>query len=93
MEVKPKAVKVFCTISGKQPFVQWLSSLRDQSAAARIKARLARVRLGNLGTTRSLGDGVKELKIDHGPGYRVYFGEAGNEIIVLLSGGDCLGSA
>jgi putative addiction module killer protein len=51
------------------------------------------VRLGNLGTTRSLGDGVKELKIDHGPGYRVYFGEAGNEIIVLLSGGDCLGSA
>ncbi len=84
----PKVLKIFRTPSGRQPFVEWLTSLRDERAAARVKTRLARLRLGNLGTTRSVGCGVQELKIDYGPGYRVYFGQVGSELIVLLCGGD-----
>ena len=88
MDVTPKTLKVFCIPNGRQPFVEWLTNLRDERAAARIKARLARVRLGNFGNTRSVGDGVQELKIDYGPGYRVYFAQVGNELVVLLCGGD-----
>jgi len=88
MEVTPKVLKIFRTANGKQPFVEWITALRDERAAARIKTRLARVRLGNLGNTRSVGDGVHELKIDYDPGYRVYFGQVGNELVILLCGGD-----
>ena len=88
MDVTPKVLKIFRTVNGKQPFIEWLTSLRDERAAARVKTRLARARLGNLGSTRPVGDGVQELKIDHGPGYRVYFGQVGNEIVILLCGGD-----
>lgn len=88
MNGTPKTLKVYCTSRGRQPFVEWIDHLRDERAAARIKVQLARVRLGNLGNTRSVGDGVQELKIDYGPGYRVYFGQAGNEIVILLCGGD-----
>lgn len=58
------------------------------AARAIIRKRLNRVRLGNLGNTRGLGSGVSELKIDFGPGYRVYYGEDGPKIVVLLVGGD-----
>jgi len=57
MDVSPKSLKVFCSSNGKQPFVEWLNLLRDERAAARIKTRLARVSLGNLGNTRSVGEG------------------------------------
>src|SRR5574337_498376 len=70
------------------PFEDWLAGLRDVAGRAVVRKRLNRVRLGNLGNTRSLGDGVWELKIDFGPGYRVYFGEDGDRIVVLLMGGD-----
>lgn len=83
-----KTLKVFCLNNGKSPFIKWLSSLKDERAAAMIKSRLARIRLGNLGHTRSLGEGVQELKIDYGPGYRIYFGQIGNDLIILLCGGD-----
>ncbi len=55
---------------------------------ARILARLARVRQGNLGDCRTVGDGVSELRVDYGPGYRVYFGQKGQTLVVLLCGGD-----
>jgi len=62
--------------------------LRDERAAAKIKSRLARLRPGNFGNARSVGESVQELKIDCGPGYRVYFGQSGNDFVILLCGGD-----
>jgi len=85
--VTPKAVVVFRTSDGHLPFDEWLRDLNDQNAVARILARLGRVRLGNLGACRSVGEGVSELRVDYGPGYRVYFGQQGRTLVVLLCGG------
>jgi putative addiction module killer protein len=65
-----------------------LDNLRDDRARARIDKRLARIQLGNLGEYRFVGEGVWELKIDYGPGYRIYFGQVGMTVILLLCGGD-----
>ena len=88
MEPIPRELLTYETEDRKCPFDEWLNGLRDVSARAIIRKRLNRVRLGNLGNTRSLGSGVWELKIDFGPGYRVYYGEDGPRIVVLLVGGD-----
>ena len=69
-------------------FGKWLSDLRDIRAKARILARLESARLGNLGDIRSVGDGVSELRIDVGAGYRVYFTRRQRVVIILLCGGD-----
>lgn len=73
---------------GEAPFICWLEGLRDRAAQARIAVRLDRVRLGNFGPVKALGDGVSELKIDYGPGYRVYFAMRGQTVVLLLIGGD-----
>ena len=69
-------------------FENWLDRLRDRSARYRIQARIDRLAGGNFGDFKSVGDSVQELRIDHGPGYRVYLIRSGNEIIVSLCGGD-----
>src|SRR6266545_1111133 len=69
-------------------FSLWLRTLRDQRAKARIVARIRRASFGNVGDVRSVGAGVSEMRIDHGPGYRVYFVRRGDTLIVLLCGGD-----
>ena len=69
-------------------FAQWLDRLRDIQARARIQARLDRMAGGNPGDVKPVGEGVSELRIDFGPGYRVYFKARGRELIVLLAGGD-----
>jgi putative addiction module killer protein len=69
-------------------FSKWLTGLRDPTARARIAARVRRLALGNAGDVRPVGEGVSELRIDHGPGYRVYFARRGSVLIVLLCGGD-----
>ena len=69
-------------------FAQWLDGLRDMKARARIQARLDRMAEGNPGDVKPVGEGVSELRIDFGPGYRVYFKSRGHEIIILLAGGD-----
>lgn len=70
-------------------FAKWLKKLRDATAKARINLRVRRIELtGNLGDYKPVGEGVSEIKIDYGPGYRVYFSRRGNEIILLLIGGD-----
>lgn len=74
--------------NGKAPFLEWLYSLRDKVAVYRVRARIDRVELGNFGMVKSLGDGVSELKIDHGPGYRVYYAMSGKTVVLLLVGGD-----
>lgn len=76
----------FIETSGHSPFADWFNSL-DAQAARRITVTLTRLRLGNLGVTRSVGSGVLECKIDFGPGYRVYFGRDGEALVILLAGG------
>ena len=69
-------------------FVRWLDGLTDEQARARIIVRIRRVSLGNPGDIKSLGGGLHEMRIDHGPGYRVYLCYRGPAIVVLLGGGD-----
>lgn len=69
-------------------FVQWLDALQDIQARARIQARIARLAAGNPGDVEPVGEGVSELRINYGPGYRVYFKKRGRELILLLAGGN-----
>lgn len=71
-----------------ETFDNWLQGLRDRRAVARINARLRNVSLGNLGDVAPVGDGVSEMRIFYGPGYRLYFIQEGSALIVLLCGGD-----
>lgn len=81
-------LRYYQTAAGARPFVAWLGGLADGQARARIQARLARVAAGNFGDVAPVGDGVLELRIDWGPGYRMYFARVGNVIVLLLCGGD-----
>ena len=71
-----------------QVFDTWLKSLKDFKAAAAITRRIARFSVGNFGAVRSIGGGLFEIKVDLGPGYRVYYVTSGRKIVVLLCGGD-----
>ena len=76
------------TVRKSDVFQSWYEDLRDQKAKARIDARIRRLELGNPGNVEPVGEGVSELKIDYGPGYRVYFVKTGKTVVVLLCGGD-----
>ena len=69
-------------------FAQWLDRLHDIHARARVQARIERLAAGNAGDVKPVGEGVSELRIDYGPGYRVYFTKRGREVVILLAGGD-----
>lgn len=71
-----------------ETFADWLDALADEEARTRIATRLVRLRNGLLGDTKYLGDAVSELRVDYGPGYRVYFTRRGQTIVILLCGGD-----
>lgn len=69
-------------------FAKWLRELRDLRAKARIQARIDRLELGNRGDIKPVGEGVAEMRVDFGPGYRLYLVQRGSELIILLAGGD-----
>ena len=69
-------------------FSDWLANLRDENARARINIRIRRLSLGNPGDVKSIGNGVSEMRVDYGPGYRIYFMKQGSSIVLLLCGGD-----
>ena len=87
-EAQPREIQRYTTPDNKVPFDQWFDSLRDINAQAKIISRLNRIADGNLGDYRSVGEGVCELKINYGPGYRIYFGQIGMTIVILICGGD-----
>ena len=70
------------------PFELWLADLRDRMARDRIEMRIRRLRIGNFGDHKPVGDGVSELRVDHGPGYRIYYGVQKRSVVVLLAGGN-----
>jgi putative addiction module killer protein len=69
-------------------YVRWFAGLRDRQARLRIVSRIRRMSLGNLGDVKPVGEGVSELRIDYGPGYRVYLVQRGQALVILLAGGD-----
>ena len=87
-EVQPQEIRLYRNTSGKSPFREWIRGLADIKAVDIINARLTRLRLGNFGDCKSVGDGVLELRVDFGPGYRIYFGRQGSQVVILLVGGD-----
>jgi putative addiction module killer protein len=82
-----KVIKIYSN-NGKEPVKDWLSKLKDKTIRVRIRRRIDRLELGNYGDHRYLSGGLFELKLDIGPGYRIYCGEEDRTIIVLLCGGD-----
>jgi putative addiction module killer protein len=87
VEAKEQEVRIYRLAAGRMPYAEWMDALSDDRARQKVDARIARLRIGNFGVARSVGDGVQELKIDFGPGYRVYFGRDGDTLVILLCGG------
>ena len=81
-------IRIYTDAAGRAPFDDWLHTLKDVQGRARIRARLARVQAGNFGDCKPLRDGVQELRVDHGPGYRVYLSRQGPVLVLLLCGSD-----
>jgi len=88
MGLEQICIEIYQNNQGKSPYITWFESIKDLKVISKISIRIARVRLGNLGDYKSLGGGLYELRIDEGPGYRVYFARPVKEnIILLLIGG------
>ena len=87
MEIKVKEIREYLTEDGRSPFRDWFKALKDLKAKAKIRVRLDLSESGNFGDFKSVGDGVSELRIDFGPGYRVYIGQDGDMLVLLLCGG------
>ncbi len=88
MLVLKREVLIYQTRDGRAPYEEWLSSLKDRTVVAKVRVRIDRLRLGNVGDCRFVGRGVYELKIDYGPGYRLYLAQEGKRVVLLLCGGD-----
>jgi len=81
-------VREYAAEDGRYPFTAWVQSLPDARMRARVAARINRLRLGNFGDAKPVGDGVMELRIHAGKGVRVYFGRIGKRVVLILAGGD-----
>jgi len=80
-------IQYYLTSGGESPYLHWLNGLRDHKAAGLASARLNRISLGNLGDCKALGAGLMELRIDHGPGYRIYFTFHGKKLVIVFAAG------
>jgi len=81
-------IQIYEKSSGKRPFESWLEDVREIHTRAKIMTRIDRLRLGNFGDCKTIGEGVSELRIHYGPGIRVYYAKTGNTVVLLLCGGD-----
>jgi putative addiction module killer protein len=81
-------IRTYETIDGQVPLNEWLGSLRDRKGRSVIRTRISRLQLGLFGDVKSVGEGVNELRISFGPGYRIYYALEGKTVILLLCGGD-----
>ena len=81
-------INEYTDANGKSPYAQWLRSLRDPRARAKVIMQVDRMELGLFGDSKPIGEGLSELRIHYGPGYRVYYGKEGQQIYLLLCGGD-----
>lgn len=82
------SIRIYRSRNGKEPFVEWMDSIKNFAAVAQVNNRVKRLILGQRGDYKRVGKGVFELRIHFGPGYRVYFAEYGKEVVILLLGGD-----
>lgn len=87
METIEFKIRVYSTLEGKTPFIDWLNSLKDPEARAKIRVRIDRLSLGNFGDCRHLTGKIWELRFHFGPGYRLYFGRDENSLVIFLLGG------
>ncbi len=87
MDHAPIQIRYYETAGGRFPFEEWLYAL-DGAIRQRVQARLSRVRLGHMGDAEPVGEGVYEIKLDLGPGYRIYYGVRGRQLVILLYAGD-----
>ena len=88
LTVHPRELQIYRTQNGREPFTEWLESISDQRTQNRIQRRVDRLEEGNFGDHKSVGEGVFELRFHFGAGYRIYFGEINNTVLLLLCGGD-----
>jgi putative addiction module killer protein len=86
-EIVPRKVENYVTENGDDVFQAWMSGLKDLRARVLVDKTIAKIRLGNFGDHKGVGEGVQEIRLDHGPGYRIYYAEHGNTLIILLCGG------
>lgn len=87
-EIRPKHVLIYVDADGSEPYTDWINSLKDRKGRERIMTRIQRLEYGLYGDCEPVGEGVFELRMFFGPGYRVYFGEDEDNIVILLCGGD-----
>ena len=87
-DVHPRKLQIYRTPSGRAPYTKWFESIKDRKTRARIQTGVDRLRSGNFSNCESVKGGVFELRLQFGPGYRIYFGEIGDTIVLLLCGGD-----
>jgi putative addiction module killer protein len=87
-KAKAKMLQYYATKNREVPFLEWLKNLKDSTTQVRIRRRLDRIEKGNFGDCAPVGEGISELRLFFGSGYRVYFAERNDEIIILLCGGD-----
>lgn len=83
-----RKILIYQDHNGNEPFVEWINKLKDIVGKCRILRRIDRLENGNFGDHKSVGEGVQELRMNFGPGYRVYFAQEGDNIVLLLCGGD-----
>jgi putative addiction module killer protein len=86
--MKEIELEIYETATGKCPFELWIKGINEIGTRAKILTRLDRLKLGNFGDCKALRDGVSELRIHYGPGFRIYYGKIGTTVILLLCGGD-----